>query len=347
MRGATIAAMILVNNPGSWAHVHPQLRHAGWHGWTLTDLIFPFFLFIVGVAIVYSLGGVYEGSRSRLGPIVGRSARLLLFGLLLSFWGQGGLEGMRVPGVLQRIAICYLLGALTFLYVPRQRWRWLLLGLLLGYWALLAWTPVPGIGPPDLDRPEANVGAWLDRTLLGGHLWSQSESWDPEGILSTLAALATVLLGLEVGARLRSGGVTASTTGRLAAAGALLTVLGLAWDLVLPINKPLWTGSYELFTGGLAMLLLALLLWIIELRGWRRGAHPFAVFGRNAITVFVLSGFLARTAGRFGLKPAYYEALFTSWLPPDAASLAHAIVWVLFCHLVTWVMYRRGVFLRI
>jgi predicted acyltransferase len=332
------------------------MRHAAWHGWTLTDLIFPFFLFIVGVAIVFSLGSGVDRGRSpssQVRRVFRRSVRLIFFGLLLAAWGGASLADIRIPGVLQRISVCYLLGALVFLYVPREKIRWLLGGLLLGYWALLVLTPVPGLGPPNLDQPDANIAAWLDRTLLGGHLWSQTGSWDPEGILSTLSALATVLLGIGVGYRLRSDGVSRGGVGRLALAGALLTALGLAWDRLLPINKSLWTGSFVLFTGGLGMVFLALLLWIIELRGWRRWTHPFVVFGRNAITVFVLSGLLARTLSRVrvasgaSLKQRYYDALFTSWLSPDAASFAHAVAWVIVCYLVVWVMFRKGVFLRI
>ncbi len=359
MRGATIAAMILVNNPGSWAHVHPELRHADWHGWTLTDLVFPFFLFIVGVAIVYSLGGARDrgrSPRSQLGRVFNRSLRLMFFGLLMAAWSGAALADLRIPGVLQRISVCYLAGALLFLYLSRDQLRAVSIALVGGYWALLTLAPVPGAGPPDLSVKDANITAWLDRLLLDGHLWSQTRTWDPEGILSTLGAIATVLLGLEVGAFLRCGAATSERALRLAGAGAGVAAAGWAWGQVLPINKSLWTGSFVLFTGGLAMLVLALLLWLTDVRGWRRWAHPFVVYGRNAITVFVVSGLLARTlariridtgAGEMSVKRFYYEAAFTSWLSPEAASLAHAVAWVLLLYGVAWVMYKRRLFVRI
>lgn len=359
LRGATVAGMILVNNPGSWSHVHPQLRHADWHGWTFADLIFPSFLFIVGVAIVLSLGRAVDRGRSpgsQMNRVVRRTFRLLLFGLLMSAWSGGALSEIRIPGVLQRISVCYLAGAVLFLYTGRNVRRALLVVLLIGYWFLLVLAPVPGVGDADLSQKDVNIAAWLDRTLLGGHLWSQSRTWDPEGILSTLSAIATVLLGLEVGEALRRRRPRASTVKRLIAAGAIVAAVGWAWSQILPINKPLWTGSYVLWSGGLAMIALAVLIWIIDLRRWRRWAHPFEVYGRNAIVVFVMSGLLARTFQRVTVDTAggattfrrfYYDALFTSWLPPDAASLAHAVVWVFLCYLVAWAMYRKGVFVRI
>ncbi len=359
LRGATVAAMILVNNPGSWAHVHPQLRHAAWHGCTFTDLVFPFFLFVVGVAIVFSLGRARESGRpkrSQLGRIFKRSVRLIFFGLLMAAWSSGSFADIRIPGVLQRIALCYLAGALLFLYLSRNQLRLVLIGLLAGYWALLTLVPVPGAGPPDLSRPDLNIAAWLDRVLLGGHLWSQSVTWDPEGLLSTLGALGTVLLGVEVGLFLRDRRLRSTDTARLAAAGTAVAAAGWFWSLALPLNKSLWTGSFVLFTGGLAMAALALLLWVIDVHGLRGWAHPLVVYGRNAITIFVLSGLLARTLARVtlavgdaevGLRSFYYEALFTSWLSPDLASFAHAVSWVLLCFLIAWLMYRRQWFLRI
>lgn len=358
MRGITIGAMILVNNPGSWSHVYPQLRHAAWHGWTLTDLIFPFFLFIVGVSIVFSLGGALERGRtpgSQVRRVVERSVRLVLFGLLLSAWSTTDLANLRIPGVLQRISFCYLAGALIFLYLSKGQRRGLFAVLLAGYWALLEWAPVPGIGASNLDRPEANIAAWFDRLLLDGHLWSQSKTWDPEGILSTVSAVATVLLGLEVGSYLRGRHLRSADLGKLAVGGITVSAAGAALGLWYPINKALWTGSFVLWTGGLAILFLTLLVWVVDIGGWRKWTFPFVVFGRNAITVFVMSGLLGRTFGRIqvtsatgqeSIKSLYYRELFTSWLPPDAASLAHAVAWILFCYLVVWLMYRNRVFFR-
>ncbi len=356
LRGATVAAMILVNNPGSWSHVHPQLRHAAWHGCTFADLVFPFFLFAVGVSIVLSLGRARDSGEKPLGRVFQRSLRLLFFGLLMAAWSGVSLADLRLTGVLQRIAVCYLVGAVLFLYLSRAQLRVALGALLAGYWALLLYVPVPGGGAPDLSRPEANFGAWLDRFLLEGHLWNQTKSWDPEGLLSSLAAVATVLVGVEIGYLLRGRRLGSRDVVRLTGVGVATAAAGLLWGLVYPINKALWTGSFALLTGGAAMVALALLALAMDVLGHRRWAYPLVVFGRNAITVFVLSGLLARTLSRFQVDTAsgavtvrrlYYDALFTSWLPPDLASFAHAIAWVGLCYLIVWWMYRNRMFLRI
>ena len=362
-RGATVAAMILVNNPGSWSHIYPPFRHAAWHGWTPTDLIFPFFLFIVGITTTLSLAGrrARGDDHGRLTrQILRRGAIIIGLGLLVSafpFFPPDHLARLRIPGVLQRIGVAYTVAALIVLW-----WGWrgqaaAAAILLLGYWALLALVPVPGIGVATLAPPEATLPAWFDRLLLDGHLWAVTGSWDPEGVLSTIPAIASVLLGALASRFVFDTAPVERRVRRLAAAGAVAAAAGLLWGLVLPINKNLWTSSYALFTAGAAALGLALCLWFIDVRGWRGGIRPFVVFGVNPIVAFVGSEMLARLLyttirvpyqGRtVPLQEAIYGALFASWLPPRAASLAFALLMVAAWWAVLALLDRRGIRLKV
>lgn len=362
-RGATIVAMILVNNPGSWGSVYAPLRHAAWHGWTPTDLVFPFFLFIVGVAIPLSLGRRVEaGEGGRLVPkLVRRAAVLLALGLFLSGYPFGLfgsrsfgalLETWRIPGVLQRIAVCYLVASLLFVYLRPRAQQLCAAACLLGYWALLALVPVPGrVGPPDLDSQGDHLAGWLDRVVFGNHVWSQAVVYDPEGLLSTIPAVATTLIGVAAGRLLLRSLPAVELVARLFVGGSVLVVVGYVWGWFVPINKPLWTSSYAVFTGGLAMCGLALFHWCCEVRERRRLMRPLVVYGVNAITVFVGSGVLAKTlavqVGESSPKAHVYETLLASWLPPHMASLAYALVWITAWYAVLAWMYRRGLVLKI
>src|SRR5688500_14105220 len=239
-RGLTVAGMVIVNNPGTWRAVYPPLRHADWHGWTPTDLIFPFFLFIVGVAIPFALEP--GGTRGTIAHVRRRAAIIFALGLALNAaWGFDPAT-MRIPGVLQRIAVCYLLAALLFL---ATRWRTQAIvaaALLVGYWAAMTLVPVPEHGAGDLGK-EGNLAGWIDRTLLGDHVWRVSRVYDPEGILSTLPALATVLLGVLAGHWLHTSRTPAHKSVGLLAAGVAGTGIGLLWGAWFPINKSLWTSS--------------------------------------------------------------------------------------------------------
>jgi predicted acyltransferase len=355
--------MILVNNPGDWSRVYAPLRHAAWHGWTPTDLIFPFFLFIVGITTALSLDarrarGATDGELAT--QVLRRGLLIVALGLLVSafpFFPPEHLARIRIPGVLQRIGIAYLVAALIVLH---GSWRAQALAaavLLLGYWALLALVPVPGVWHPALEPPEATLPAWLDRLLLDGHLWAATKSWDPEGVLSTLPAVASVLLGALAALLIRDQRPLAARVRRLAAAGALGAPAGLAWGLVFPINKNLWTSSYALFTAGAAALGLALCLWLIDLRGWRRWARPFVPFGVNPIVAFVGSAVLSRLlyttirvpadGATVSLQQAIHRSLFASWLPPKPASLAFALAMVAFWWAVLALLDRRGIRLKV
>jgi predicted acyltransferase len=343
--------MILVNNPGDWNAVYGPLTHADWNGWTPADLVFPFFLFIVGMAITLSLTPD-GGRRTHVLPRVARRTALLFaLGLVLNaFNGFASFGTLRIPGVLQRIALCYLAASVIFL---RCRWRgqlaWLL-GLLVGYWMLLAFVPVAGRSPGWLD-PQENVTALVDRAVLGsGHLYH--ETWDPEGLLSTLPAIATTLCGLLTGHWLRSARRTRADAVRLAAAGALAIMIGLVWDYRMPINKNLWTSSYVVFTSGMALVVFALFYWLVDVRKMERPFVPLVVFGVNPIAVYVLSSagdalLEATSIHGVNLRDAICHGLFGGWTSPAAGSLLFAVGYVLLWLVAMSLLYRRRIFLRI
>lgn len=362
LRGATIAGMILVNNPGSWGHIYAPLKHAAWHGCTPTDLVFPFFLFMVGVSIPLALGRrvlAADGSvRAAVPKVLRRGVVLFALGLVLAGFPTYDLTTIRVMGVLQRIALCYVGAALLFLFTRPRTQGAALLVCLLGYWPLLTLTPVPGHGAPDIDTQAHHIAAWVDRAVLGVHTY-RGGVYDPEGLLSTIPALATTLFGVFVGALLR-GRVAPRTAARtIAIAGVVLTGIGWLWGLVFPINKPLWTSSYAVYTGGLAMLALAGCVVLFDVGGDSRAkrfvARPLMVYGVNAITVFVGSGLLARCVGRLWkledgrtLQQAAFAWLQAApGLAPVQASLVYALLWVCGWYVVLELMYRRGIVLKV
>ncbi|HET8532240.1 MAG TPA: heparan-alpha-glucosaminide N-acetyltransferase domain-containing protein, partial [Methylomirabilota bacterium] len=357
LRGLTVAAMVLVNNPGSWRHVYWPLRHAEWHGFTPTDMVFPFFLFIVGVSIPLALGPRLEqGGRGLVGRILRRSATIFALGLLLHALPFFHLASLRIPGVLQRIAVCYLLAALLFVLTGAAGWRLqagVAAALLVGYWLLMTRVPPPGGVAGDLS-PGGSLAGYVDRLVLGPHIWQVARVYDPEGVLSTLPAVATTLLGVLGGHWLRG-----ARPGRRVAAGLLIgglaaTVAGWLWGLSFPINKSLWTSSYALFMSGLAALALAACYWSIEVRGRRGWVRPFVVLGVTALPLFFLSSFMARLLVLIRVGPGgprlqawLFDHLFAPWLPPVDASLAYALAYVLLWWGLMWALHRSGVRLRV
>ncbi|HSL21067.1 MAG TPA: heparan-alpha-glucosaminide N-acetyltransferase domain-containing protein [Vicinamibacterales bacterium] len=386
-RGLTMAGMVVVNNPGDWGHVYAPLLHADWHGWTPTDMIFPFFLFIVGVAITLS-------SRSAsVVSILKRGAIIFAVGLFLAGFPTFDLSRWRIPGVLQRIALCYVATALVYRWFghlgaasgsrsPEKEpagavgtagvvsavagttgaagfirtalpLAVLATILMLGYWAILMLVPVPGGAAGDL-RPGMDLGAYIDRALMDGHLWKPT--WDPEGLLSTIPSVATTLLGTIAGLWLRTTAPGGRKAGLLAIAGVGAIVVGEVWNLAFPINKNLWTSSYVMFMGGAAALFLALCYWIIDVKGWRRWTYPLVVLGTNALALYAFSGLLVDTMARITIEPDggramsssrwVYTTAFEPFFSPKNASLAYALAHLALLFLVLLWMYRRKIFLR-
>ena len=325
MRGATVAAMLLVNNPGTWAAIYWPLRHAEWHGWTPTDLIFPFFLFIVGITT--------ELSRKDVKGILRRGGIIIACGLLLNLFPYFRFETLRWFGVLQRIGIVYILAALIARYASRRAMALITAAILLGYWAVMS------LGP--LAPPEATIAARVDRALIPqAHIWKAAKTWDPEGPLSTIPAVATALLGVLATRLVRQQNIKMLTI-----VGTTGIAAGWAWGLLFPINKNLWTSSYVVFTAGWACVILA--LWM-----WKLPSKPFVIFGVNALIAFVGSGMMARLLGiiridGMSLQALSYRTLFKPYFDPHFASLLWAMTFVLLWLGILWPLYRKGIILKV
>jgi predicted acyltransferase len=388
-RGLTIIGMLLVNDPGDASVVYAELRHSAWNGWTLADLVFPFFLFVVGITTQLSLTsrasrGVSNARLRR--HVLARGGMLFAIGLLLNwfpFYQYGTIAGhdaptfldhvvarleqVRVLGVLQRIGLAYIGAAFLTWRAPSRRVVAAIAALLVGYWLLLTVVPVPGegmIGARLLDSPSRTLAAWVDRVTLnwtqwglGNHIWESSVVYDPEGILSTIPAIATAMIGVLVGRWVELSRSLGERLSGLFAAGALLTVAGLLWSGLFPINKSLWTSSYVLFTGGVACTTLATISWLIDVRRWRRWTEPFIVFGLNPIAAYVgaeLTAMLVgstiklRVSGRLQSgRELIDERVFGSWLEPRSASLAYAVAFVLLWYFILRPWHRRGIILKV
>ncbi len=373
-RGLTILAMILVNNPGKWGEQYWPLVHAPWHGWTPTDLVFPFFLFIVGTSLAYSLRKYRDGQRieSAVYWRIARRALILIFlgllpGILVRvsdyLFGVAttlNFSTLRFPGVLQRIAVVYLIASLVALHLPLRAQAALASVLLLGYWALVGFLPHTSDYESNLS-PDGNVVGLVDRAVFTPrHMYTYDaetgtleEQTDPEGILSTLPAIVTTLLGYWTGLAIKRHGLRNETVLVLLACGAICAILGLAWALAFPINKKLWTSSFVLLTGGLAMQLLAVCILIFDVWGRWRLARPFEIVGVNAISVYVAAGLTATllnkiSVGSMSAQHWLYNTLFASWITdPKLASLGYALAIVVFWWLVAWIMWRLGITIRV
>jgi predicted acyltransferase len=388
-RGLTIAGMLLVNNPGTWSAIYDPLEHAAWHGWTPTDLIFPFFLFIAGITTHVSLEsrrarGATEAEITR--TIIRRGAIIFLLGFLLSgfpFFTWTAIPGnpdpsfldrvvhrllnWRIMGVLQRIGVAYTIAALIAQRLDLRRQIITLVCLLFGYWFVMTVLPVPDtgvLGQLALGTPSGTMAAWLDRVVLdwsrfnlGNHNWASSRTWDPEGILSTVPAVGTALLGIFTGRWIAARRPIDERLTGMFAVGALCMMAGLMWGWVFPINKSIWTSSYVLFTGGMAAVSLATIMWLVDVRKFDGWTRPWVIYGMNPILAFVGSGVMARMiysilkvdyGGKtVSLQAAIYQAGFASWLEPRNASLAFALSVVLLWYGIVYVLYRKGIFLKV
>ena len=378
-RGVTIAGMILVNNPGSWSTIYPALEHAKWNGCTPTDYIFPFFLFIVGVAITISLTKRKESGLDQtklIFQIIKRGLIIYAIGIFMAAWPFWNftdnkfidLSTLRLVGVLPRIGVVYIITSLIFLKANIKTQAIIGVLLLLGYWAVMTLIPVPGYGSPNLNvvtlvNPATqetfapNLAGWLDKLILGNHMWKVSKVWDPEGILSTIPAIATCLSGVMLGHWLRTKNDPSNKTAWIFVFGNIGLVLGVIWDMWFPLNKSLWTSSYVMFTSGMALLFFGMCYWLIDVKGIKWWTKPFVVYGMNAITVFALSGLLAKTMGiikitnelgeKISLNRYLYELIFVPMFSPINASLAWAISYILIWLGLMWILYAKKIFIKV
>ena len=386
----TVAGMLLVNNPGTWSAIYPPLAHASWHGWTPTDLIFPFFLFIVGITTQISITARRERGDDEAAirrQILKRGALIFLFGLLLNgfpFFTWGAVAGTadptfierivdrllnwRIMGVLQRIGIAYIISALIATRATLRTQVITTTAILFVYWLVMTVLPVPGSnGTPGsllLDQGSTTMAAYWDRVFLdwsrfglGNHLWTGSRTWDPEGILSTAGAVGTALLGNLTGRWIGQPRPLIERVAAMLAAGAIAMMLGLMWHWSFPINKGIWTSSYVLFTGGVAAVSLATIMWLVDVNNWRWWTKPFVVYGVNPMIAFVGSGIMARMiysilkvdyeGQRIALQAFIYKTMYASWLAPRNASLAFALTFVAFWYVVLLMLHRRNILLRV
>jgi len=343
LRGLTVALMIIVNTPGSWSHVYTPLLHAPWHGFTPTDWVFPSFLFVVGNALAFTLPR-YEGmgGSAVLAKIAKRSVTIIALGLLLCLLPKlgGPLSEVRLPGVLQRIGLCFGIAALVLHYLGERGALVFSVLALMGHWLVMAL-----FGDYSL---EGNAGRAIDLWVFGAnHLYKgEGIPFDPEGLLGTLPATVNVIGGYFAGRYLREKGATVRTLGVLATAGIVLSVFALCWAPLLPINKKLWTGSYVLLSTGTALLVLAALAWVIEVRGARRWTYFFEVFGKNTLFIYMLSQVAVvalEKTGAYGPMAAALQPVGS----PKAASLAFALLFMLVCWLVGYWLDKRKIYIKV
>ena len=366
-RGFTIAAMVLVNNPGDWSSLYSQLAHAKWHGWTFTDLIFPFFLFIGGVSMALSLGRLAAAGADKpqlLLKLAKRAALIFLIGFLLNLAPNFNFATVRIPGVLQRIAVCTLLAAPIVVYFSwRAQLVWIA-GLYAAYSVLMLWVPVPGIGAGVLE-PGQDFGAYLDRMVLDGHMWVQSKTWDPEGMLSTIPAVCSQLLGVLAGRWLLSQHSRTEQTVWMLLAGLLLVWLGVILDTILmPINKSLWTPSYSLLAAGWAAVVFTAFYWLLDVNphgavraAAARWTKPFVIYGMNALFIFAFSGLVAKMLGfikfsqadgsMLSLGKTLYAPIRALPIAPVNTSLLYALLFNAAMFAIAWFMWRKKWFVKV
>jgi len=358
-RGIAIAFMILLNNLGGDTN-YTMLLHADWNGLTLADIFFPFFLFIVGAAIPYSLGRKLEGNESKkkmLLRIFRRAIILFALGVFINGFPYFNLSTLRVLGVLQRIALCYLITSTIYLTLNRRKQIGITVLCMVVYWMLMTLVPVPGYGPGVLER-QGNLAAYVDNLVLGpGHLWGPLGTWDPEGLLSTIPAIATTMLGLLAAEHLRTNRTAKSKSMILFLLGAFLMAIGVLWNLSFPINKNLWTSSFVALTGGMAFVIFGLCYYVIDFKKHVLWAKPFIIFGLNSIVAYVSTEIVNLTliytrvtlgdGISLSLKALIYERLFASWAGPLNGSLLYAGVFVLLWLGTMTILYRQRVFIRI
>jgi predicted acyltransferase len=359
-RGLTIAAMILVNTPGDYDHVYAPLEHSKWNGCTPTDLVFPFFLFMVGVSIVYALESKKADGKNHRSIIFSALRRMLILiglGLSIFLFYRPDFAHLRFPGVLQRIGVVYFISSLVYFKTNKRTRDWLFAMILVSYYLVLNYIPIPDGHRANL-IPEFNLAAWVDRAVFStDHMYRFTKQWDPVGLLSTWPAIATALFGIRAGEILKRAGQGPNEKCiRLFLIGVVAIVLGLTTDLFFPINKSLWTSSYVLYSGGICTLGLTLAFWLIDVKGYKKYAWIFLVFGTNAITAYILSeimpGFinflrLSHNGHKISGMKYFYEVVFLPAFSPANASLLSACVFVIFIWIMMYILYRRRIVIKI
>jgi predicted acyltransferase len=352
MRGFTIAGMILVNYPGTWEHIYPPLEHAEWDGLTPTDLVFPFFLFIVGVSITLSFTKLLEKNTPKNAlyrKIVIRAIKIFAVGIILSLIPNFEFGNIRFAGVLQRISIVFL--ACSFIFLNTSIRFQAILGaiILVVYWLAMTLIPTPGIGEVSLEKG-VNLAAWVDSVLLPGRMWQGT--WDPEGILSTFPAIVTGITGLLAGHLLLSKRTSYEKAVILLVCGFIALVAGYIWGLAFPVNKNLWSSSYVLVTSGLASLLLGTMYYVVDIRNYTSGTKPGIIFGANAIAIYVLSDiisiiFYGVSFGSASLNQHFMLALTSIGFAPELASMLYAIIFVIVNFFIAYFLYKKKIFVRL
>ena len=359
-RGFTIALMILVNNQGNWNAVFPPFRHAAWHGWLGADIVFPFFLFAVGASIHISFSALLAAGISRTDLIVKvarRTAILVALGLFLNLFPFFNFETLRIPGVLQRIGLCYCFASIIYLYAGERTRLFITIALIAGYGALLLWVTPEGFGRGSLE-PCCTLPGFIDRALFPGHTYEHAPApgFDPEGLVSTVPAIASTMSGVFAAIMLR-----ANMTGKIGrllipCSGLLVAAAGAALGLIIPINKNLWTPSYVLLMGGLVMMVFYIAHYFCDVRGFRLPAAPFLVLGRNALLAYILSSLAGKAMISFhvpgqGTPMTIKSFIFTHavapWFGPSAASLVYAAAFLLFWWVIMYILYRKRIFISL
>ena len=346
-RGATMAFMVLVNNPGNGHFTYAPLQHAEWDGWTPTDVVFPSFVWIVGVAITLALGKRLEQGASKTTLLANAAKRALIIfalGLLVYAVPTFDPHTFRILGVLQRIAICYFITVAIYLYTD---WRGQLaaaLALMAAYWALMMYVPVPGFGSGQLDEAH-NFAHYIDKIILGAHNYHNTKTWDPEGIVSTLPSIVSMLLGVMAGHLLARKITLPEKIKQMGIFGVTLFASAYLLNTWMPINKKLWSDSFVLLMAGLDFLMLAAFLTVADVWGKKDIFKPFVIIGLNPITVYLVSEFADTLFNMLGCRTAIY-GFFTQFLAPVNASLLYALLYVGLMYAVAYILYKRGIFLR-
>ena len=411
-RGLTILLMTIVNNPGSWATVYPPLLHSEWHGCTPTDLIFPFFIFIMGAAISFAMP-TKSYDNTTFNKIFTRSLRMICLGIFFNFFGKiqlfelegipllierllisaaigyalmgnfnaklktylavslfviylalaySGIEAyknVRLPGVLQHIGIVYFIASLLYLKTTQKTQLLIAIGILLGYWAIMTLIPAPGFEITNLEKG-TNLAAWIDNTLLKGHLWEYSITWDPEGILSTIPAIATGIIGLLIGQLLNSPLLKTKKAKKMALIGITLIISGLLWNIIFPINKALWTSSFVVYTAGLATFILSILYYFIDISDYKKGTKLFLIWGVNPMIVFFLSEIVPQAMVMVSLpnpkipteQTNLYNYLYVAGVEPFfnnpmTASLIFALLYVGMWSILLAYFYKKKMYFKV